>query len=505
MVFMANIMSLRARREMLEGIRNRYLDANKNDKSRILDGFVAATGYDRKYAIQLLKKEHSNNSTALPKKRPGAQVYDEQFRFVLIKIWNTANQICSKRLVPFLPTLINSMERHGHLRITDELRGKLLHVSAATVDRLLFCERQRISSGVSHTKAGSLIKSQIQVRTFADWDEQTPGFFEIDLVAHCGGDTNGSFLNTLTMIDVTTGWLECMPLIRKSASNVIDGIKVARKLIPYELLGLDTDGGSEFINYDLLDYCEKYAITFTRSRTHKKNDQAFVEEKNGSVVRRLVGYDRYEGVHAWEALANFYAVLRKYINFFQPSMKLTKKSRHNGRVSKQYDIAQTPCQRLLNRDDIDNTVKLWLEKTYSELDPVFLMNELKRLQSELIKHAWSKHKNNVDKNTVDGNIKTFSIENEFSYFNYNKPIDKRSMPRRYRTRKDPFEKTWGEIQLKLELDPSTTARDLIDWLSAKYPGKYSNKNIRTLQRRIREWSLREEPYEKKMSDLMGLT
>jgi len=195
------------------------------------------------------------------------------------------------------------MERHGHLRITEEIRGKLLKVSPATVDRRLQNERLRHTGGVSNTKTGALLKNQIQVRTFADWDDVSPAFFEVDLVAHCGGDPSGAFLNTLTKVDVASGWLECMQLIKKSASNVIGGINVARKLMPFDLKGLDTDGGSEFINYELLDYCESNQITFTLARTHKKNDQAFVEEKNGSVVRRLVGYNRYQGMKAWEALA----------------------------------------------------------------------------------------------------------------------------------------------------------------------------------------------------------
>ncbi len=315
-------MSLSARREMLDGVRNAYNKAAKPEKTKILDGFAAATGYDRKYAIQLLSKKPNFTSAKSPPKRPGAQVYDEQFVHALTIVWNTANQICSKRLVPFIPNLVSAMERHGHLRVTQEIRDKLLKVSPATVDRLLQTERRRHAGGISHTKTGTLLKNKIQVRTFADWDDVSPGFFEIDLVAHCGGDPNGAFLNTLTMVDVTTGWLECMPLIKKSASDVIAGINVARKLIPFDVKGLDTDGGSEFINYELLDYCETNEITFTRARTHKKNDQAFVEEKNGSVVRRLVGYSRYQGTKAWEALANFYHVLRQYINFFQPSLKL---------------------------------------------------------------------------------------------------------------------------------------------------------------------------------------
>jgi hypothetical protein len=186
------------------------------------------------------------------------------------------------------------MERHGHLRISDEIRKKLMTVSTATVDRILQTERSRQAQGLSQTKAGSLLKSRVQVRTFADWNDVIPGFYEIVLVAHCGDDPSGAFLNSLVMVDISTGWLECMPLLRKSAADVITGVTVARSLMPFPLLGLDTDGGSEFINYEVLDYCEVNKITFTRSRAYKKNDQAFVEEKNGSVVRRLAGYDRFE-------------------------------------------------------------------------------------------------------------------------------------------------------------------------------------------------------------------
>jgi hypothetical protein len=186
-------------------------------------------------------------------------------------------------LVPFIPQLVSAMEQHGHLRIGGDVRKRLLSISAATVDRMLSPERIRIKGGIITTKRGDLLKNQIQIRTFADWDNIVPGFVEADLVAHCGGDTNGSFLNTLTLIDISTGWLECMPLLRKSASDVINGLNIASEIMPFPLLGLDTDCGSEFINYDLLDYCEEHKITFTRARTHKKNDQAHVEE-NGYIV-----------------------------------------------------------------------------------------------------------------------------------------------------------------------------------------------------------------------------
>lgn len=330
-------MSLSARREMLASIRNKYRQAEWALKGRILDGFIASTGYERKYAIQLLNRRELPRSEAI---RHGAQKYDEQVRQALLLVWYAANRICSKRLVPFIPDLVAAMERHGHLRVPDDVRQKLLDTSPATVEGLLQSERTIAGQGFSHTKPGTLLKHQIKVRTFADWDNVIPGFFEADLVAHCGGDPSGAFLNTLVLVDISTGWLECMPLLRKSASDVIDGVKIAQELMPFPLQRLDTDCGSEFINYDVLDFCEDNKITFTRARTHRKNDQAFVEEKNGSVVRRLVGYDRFEGRRAWEALARLYAVLRKYINFFQPSLKLTEKARKGAkklrRLSNEY-------------------------------------------------------------------------------------------------------------------------------------------------------------------------
>jgi hypothetical protein len=276
---MSKMMSLSDRREMLIGVNYTYCKAFKPEKTKILDGFVAATGYDRKYAIQLLSMKIQPPYDEHTRKRPRAQMHDDQIVQVLKIVWNTANQICSKRFVLFIPNLVAAMEGHSHLRITEEIRGKLLKVSPAKVDCLLQNERRRNAFGVSHTKTGGLLKNKIQVRTFADLDDVSPSFFEVDLVVHCGGDPNGAFINMLTMVDVTTCWLECIPLIKKSASNVIAGINVARKLMPFDLKGLDTDGGSEFISYELLDYCENKRIIFTRALTHKKNDQAFVEEK----------------------------------------------------------------------------------------------------------------------------------------------------------------------------------------------------------------------------------
>lgn len=502
----AKSMSLIARRELQASIRGKYRDASWANKRKLLDGFVAATGYERKYAIQLL---NSDEMPVLPKNRPASQQYDEQVRQALISVWNAANQICSKRLVPFLPQLVTAMERHGHLQVPADVRTRLLSISAATVDRLLKPEREIVKQSISTTCRGNLLKHQIQVRTFADWDDVTPGFLEADLVAHCGGNTNGAFLNTLVLVDIATGWLECMPLLRKCASDVIDGLRVADDLLPFSLQGLDTDCGSEFINYDLLDYCEDKFITFTRARTHRKNDQAHVEEKNGSVVRRLVGYDRFEGQEAWKALAKLYCVLRKYVNFFQPSLKLLEKERQGAKVSKKYDRAKTPFQRILLSEHIRQAKKDSLTAEYEKLDPVDLMTQLETLQDELWKYSWNKNGcAKLDFNVTNDNIndqnktQTEKSNNVGRYYHTSKKVDLRKAPRAWRTRKDPFENVWDEIRLRLELAPETTAREIIQWIMEKYPNQFSTGQTRTLQRRIAQWRQEQESQEDKLRALM---
>ena len=277
----------------------------------------------------------------------------------------------------------------------------------------------------------------------------------------------------------------------------------------FTVQGLDTDCGSEFINYDLLDYCEDRQITFTRARTHRKNDQAHVEEKNGSVVRRLVGYDRFEGQKSWEALARLYQVLRKYINFFQPSLKLIEKERQGAKVSKKYDRAKTPFQRILLSDHISPEKKNLLTKEYETLDPVYLLAQLESLQDKLWKFSWNKSGIMTEKLTVTTDVIATQVNpevvepvSESRYYHTSKKIDFRKSPRTWRTRKDPFEKVWDEIRLRLELMPETTAKQIIEWLMSKYANQFSIGQTRTLQRRIAEWRQQQESQEEKLRVLM---
>ncbi|MDR0329890.1 MAG: ISNCY family transposase [Rickettsia sp.] len=379
-------MSIKTRKEILSYIQKNYKQASTSNKSKILDEFIAITNYRRKYAIHLLNG--NGNSTIKKERGENKKKYDEATRQALLSIWHAANQICSKRLVPFIPELLISLERFGHLSLPIEIRNRLLEISPATVDRLLKIQRQEINKGISTTRPGSLLKKQIKIRTFADWNDVIPGFLEGDLVAHCGNRTDGSFLNTLVLTDIASSWTEFFPILSKGAEDVIAALKAAQQILPFLLLGLDTDNGSEFINYALLDFCKTQEITFTRSRAYKKNDQAHVEEKNGSIVRRLIGYDRYEGIDAYNALSELYASLRLYVNFFQPSLKLISKKRIGEKVTKKYDKAKTPYQRLLCSSHISEETKTKLKSQYEDLDPVILLKNLEKLQSNFYQYAW---------------------------------------------------------------------------------------------------------------------
>jgi hypothetical protein len=295
---------LQIRRELLAQVLPQYREASAQQKRLLLDEFAQMTGSHRKYAMWLLN--HTEQGQQGPV-RPRPCRYGSQ-----VQAWNTMNRICTKRLMPFLPTLIEALERHGHLHLSESCREQLLSMSAATADRLLRSQRGRGPHGLSTTRAGTLLKQQIPIRTFEQWDQTQPGFLEADLVAHCGSQIEGSFLSTLTLTDIATGWTECFPLRSKSAEAVLSALQQARTCFPFPILGLDTDNGHEFINECLLAYCDAEQITFTRGREGLKNDQCFVEQKNGAIVRQVVGYDRLKGERAYLQLGEVYQALRLY-------------------------------------------------------------------------------------------------------------------------------------------------------------------------------------------------
>src|ERR1700694_2711708 len=476
-------MSFRGKRELLVQVAPRYSSARHGQRSVLLAEFVAVPGYERKYAIRLLL---SPIRPPAPIRRPRAAHYGVDVQQALGVVWSAANGICAKRLVPFLPELAPTLERHGHLVVTDEVRARLLELSPATVDRLLRPLRQ--PHGLSTTKPGRLLKHQIPIRTFAEWTDVKPGFLEGDLVAHCGGSMEGAFLYTFTLTDVATTWTECLPLLHRTQHGVVHALQRARGLFPFPILGIDTDNGSEFINEDLIAYCAGEQITFTRGRVGNKNDACYVEQKNGSVVRQLVGYDRFEGQHAYRQLAELYRAVRLYVNFFQPSMKLVTKTRTGSRVRRIYGPAQTPFQRVLASGVLDAGNQGRVKAVYRALDPVRLLHQLETLQEALWRHALFRSRIGPPTNAplavpFDLNASGLGVDGMPTDEAVGLPTGTRTRrkyrrtekskgPRTYRTRRDPFETVWDEVCQWLGVQPERTGRSVFDELRQRYPGQF---------------------------------
>lgn len=393
-------LTMKARQEVTTATAGQYRGASKKEKSKILDQFIATTGYSRWYARLVLRHEGRRLQTDKQTivvverksrtKRKRARRYDEQVETALVKLWRIMDYICGKRLQPMLPELLPVLERYNEFRCDRETRKKLLRISAASIDRLLQPERRKYElRGRSGTKPGTLLKKQIPIRTFAEWDEQRPGFVEIDLVAHDGGLAAGDYCQTLDLTDIATTWTETQAVRNKAQAWVFAALKEMRQKLPFSLLGIDSDNGSEFINKYLVEYCQKQKLSFTRSRPYRKNDNCFVEQKNYSIVRRAVGYARYDTEAQLQLLNELYATLRLYTNFFQPTMKLKSKERVGSKVIKRYDRAQTPYQRVLAAPQVSEAEKARLRARYKTLNPAALKRKLMRLQDQLLKSTAS--------------------------------------------------------------------------------------------------------------------
>ncbi len=332
--------SMATRDELVNAVRERYVRGGRSEKTRILDEFVAVSGFHRKHAMRLLRNDRAP-VRSVP--RPDRRIYNDAVREALIVMWEASDRICGKRLKALVPILVEAMERHGHLRLTAEIRTRLLAMSAATIDRALREVRDTAGGRKRRrSSASTALRQSIPIRTFSDWQDPPPGFVEADLVAHSGPVTSGSFIQTLCLTDIASGWTECAPLLFREQKLLSEVLTELRRLLPFELLGFDTDNDSVFMNETVRDYCRDAGIEFTRCRPYRKNDQAFIEQKNGAVVRRIVGYRRLEGLEAAAALAQLYSTVRLFVNFFQPSFKLAEKERDGARVRKRYHPPATP-------------------------------------------------------------------------------------------------------------------------------------------------------------------
>src|ERR1700682_3165812 len=378
---MAGQISMGARREIKAAVVERYRVAGRAEKGRILDELCKVTGWHRKHAVRSLTNRPAAGPEAPRQRTP---IYDVVVKDALTALWEASDRICGKRLKVMIPTLLPALERHGRLNLGAADRALTLAISAATIDRLLADTKIAAAAGKRRRVAFySAIRREVPIRTFNDWADPPPGFCEIDMVAHGGTSVAGSFIQTLTMVDVATGWTECLPLVTREGSLVVEAIKRAQSLFPWIILGADFDNDSAFMNDIVVPWCRAQKIEVTRSRAYKKNDQAFVEQKNGAVVRRLMGYGRFDGIETAQVMARLYAAARLHVNFFQPSFKLKEKRREGAKVIKRYHAPATPYARALAHAKVGKAVKRRLREIYRTLDPVALLAEVRAAQTEL--------------------------------------------------------------------------------------------------------------------------
>jgi hypothetical protein len=371
---------LATRRELIEAIAARYQSGTRIEKQKILDEFIEVTKFHRKHAIRALRKVEAKVEIA---KASRARLYDEAAVTALTTLWEASDRICGKRLKEAIPILVDAMERYKHLELDSEVRQRLLSMSAPTMDRLLKPIREVAKQGRRRTTINSVLRKSILVRTFSDWNDPPPGYFEMDMVAHCGKSVAGSHVHSLVLTDIASGWTEASAMVVREQTLVTLTVEEIRERLPFPMMGLDVDNDSACINQTVVDYCKERSIELTRSRAYKKNDQAWIEQKNGAVVRRLVGYGRLEGPAAATALGGLYEVARLYVNFFQLSFKLKSKTRDGAKVRNQYEKPATPYERLLASDRVTNERKEQLRQMFSVLDPMQLLSQIREAQRKL--------------------------------------------------------------------------------------------------------------------------
>lgn len=376
-------MTLKGKKEVVDAYKGKYRKANRLERVEILDKLEEVTGLHRKSLSRALRR--GSGAKRKPRKvSPGRPRIYVNILTALETVWKSSNFLCGKRLKAILPLYVERLMSCGELKISAEEKELLLSVSAATIDRMLKPARKRFElRGRTTTKPGTLLKHQIPIRTFAEWDNTGVGFMEVDLVAHCGGTARGDFLHSLTATDVASGWTVCDAFRGKGQLFCLQAIERIRTRLPFSLLGLDSDNGSEFINHHLKKYCEDKKITFTRGRPYKKNDQCHVEQKNWNVVRRFLGYGRYENDEQLAAVRDIHSLVELYQNFFQPSSKLIEKRREGAKLYRRHDSPTTPARRLLANPEISEETKERLRHLEDSLNPAKLLRDILKKMDEL--------------------------------------------------------------------------------------------------------------------------
>jgi hypothetical protein len=510
----------------LDAARRRYRGLSVIGKRRLLDELQELTGYHRKSLLRLLNRPETvavaepGGSLLQPDKPHHRRRYGPEVLEALVPLWEASDRLCGKRLQALLPLLVESLESHGHLSLEPVVRESVLAISSATIDRLLSPIRKQ-SGGNGWRRpprAYSAVRRRVPVRTFKGWDDHSdPGWLEIDLVAHCGGRMEGRFLWTLVATDIATGWSESLPIVMRDGAVVLTALQLIRRQLPFPLRGIDADNDPVFMNQLMEAWCDRpgQEIVLTRSRAYQSNDQAWVghpresrgrsprdslgtpvEQKNGMLVRRVVGYQRLVSLDAAQVLGELYGALRLFTNLFQPSFKLKSSERDGGRIKRQHHPPRTPLQRLLATGQMSEERADQLRELQRGSDPLVLLETIRRCQGRLAVLASGEQGTGLGPGAAVGDRTQESRSLEV-FLGDLQTLWQSSQPRRRkprtrtgkRTRPDPFEADVALIEGWLQEEPLLGSRGLMERLVAHNPQHYSERQMRTLQRRLRSYRL----------------
>ena len=474
-----------ARAEVMAATRERYATSGKAAKSAILDELVALTGLHRKHAIRVLSAKGVERR---PRGRPRTR-YGRAVTEALVLLWEVSDRVCSKRLKPMIPVLLPALERHGQLAPDDDLRAKLLAVSPATIDRLMSEIRIAAAQG-RRRRAGfsSAVRRSVPVRTFADWGDPPPGFVEVDFVAHSGVSAAGAFVQTMVLTDIATGWTECVPVLMRAGALVLEALQAAQGLFPFPLRGVDFDNDGAFMNEPVVSWCRAQGLEVTRSRAYRKNDQAWVEQKNGAIVRRLVGYGRLEGPASAAALARLYAAARLHVNQIQPSFKLREKVRVGAKVTKRWHPPATPADRALASGRIDADSATRIADLRARADPVVVLAAIRSAQAELGRRVDQRGTGPVETRAPIV-LDVAAVLDRAVREGEQRPIHRR-LYRRVKPipeRPSMLDPLRGAIDGWLDAEPAITAVEVLARLKAGHPDRFTDAHLRTIQRAVKVW------------------
>lgn len=381
-------MTKMTKKELILTTKPRYLKADKKEKGKILDEFCSNTKYDRNYAIQIFQAKYEYDKITKEGRKPRKKIYSNEVILKAIKVWELLDFPCGARLKPMLKSTLEAMINFGEISVSKETMASLEKISAKTLDRRLAKEREtrHLNKNRGTTRHGNLLKSSIPIR-ITNWDTNELGFMEMDTVAHNGGDVNGEFIYSLDMVEICSDWSEQYAVIGKGEAGVIKAVDEIKNGLSFNLTGLDSDGGSEFINWHMVEYCKKNNLFFTRSRPDRKNDNAYVEQKNNTHIRHLLGYGRFDKIEQLIAINALYRQeLRLFNNFFKPVMKIVSKEKINNSVCrKKYDTAKTPYQRLMEHSKVSGEKKKELKALYLFLNPAELKRKIDKKTKEILK------------------------------------------------------------------------------------------------------------------------